>query len=60
MVDDEDVQIMTEEGAGLSSTGNNRLLVPSSVTNNNWMIYVTSLGDTSVYHTHPYKKPKPV
>ena len=58
MVDDSDVQRMTEEGVG--PTKNNHLTVPSSGSSSSWMIYVTSLGDTSVYHTHPYKKPKPV
>ena len=23
-----------------------------------WIIYVTKAGDTSVYNTHPYNKPK--
>ena len=61
MIDDSDVQRMTEEGMGLS-TSNNQLLVPSIANESatSWMIYITTVGDTSVYHTHPYQNPKPV
>ena len=63
IIDDSDVLIMTEEGAGPLTAGRNHLVVPRSGEpgkNSGWMIYVTAVGDTSVYHTHPYEKPKPV
>ena len=59
IVDDSDVQRMTEEGAG-PRRGGTHLAVPNGSEGSGWMIYVTAVGDTSVYHTHPYEKPKPV